>query len=88
MLREIASDYLSDDLVFAPKRALQTPQREWLANDLREWVRDCFTELKKNKYSKWFDENGLEKELEHFLDGNIQSSFHIWQLIGLLTQPS
>jgi asparagine synthase (glutamine-hydrolysing) len=83
MLREIASDYLADDLVFAPKRALQTPQREWLANDLKEWVRDCFTELKKNKYSKWFNETALEKELEHYLDGNIQSSFHIWQLIGL-----
>ena len=31
MLREIASEYLADDLVFAPKRPLQTPQREWLA---------------------------------------------------------
>ena len=32
MLREIASEYLADDLVFAPKRPLQTPQREWLAD--------------------------------------------------------
>ena len=47
MLREIASEYLADDLVFAPKRPLQTPQREWLAEDLKEWVKQCFAEHRK-----------------------------------------
>ena len=46
MLREIASEYLADDLVFAPKRPLQTPQREWLAEDLKNWVKQCFAILK------------------------------------------
>jgi asparagine synthase (glutamine-hydrolysing) len=31
MLREIATEYLADDLIFAPKRPLRKPQREWLA---------------------------------------------------------
>jgi asparagine synthase (glutamine-hydrolysing) len=83
MLREIASEYLADDLVFAPKRALQTPQREWLATDLKEWVKQCFEELEKASYSNWFDAANLEKELESYFDGNIQSSFHIWQVISL-----
>lgn len=83
MLREIASDYLADDLVFAPKRALQTPQREWLAADLKEWVSRCFKELENSSCSSWFEEACLEKELQHYFEGNMQSSFHIWQVIGL-----
>nr|WP_315233707.1 asparagine synthase (glutamine-hydrolyzing) [uncultured Flavobacterium sp.] len=83
MLREIASEYLANDLVFAPKRPLQTPQREWLAEDLKMWVADCFQTIEKSKYGGWFDKRELEKELQLYFEGNIQSSFHIWQFINL-----
>lgn len=83
MLREIASEYLADDLVFAPKRALQTPQREWLSDDLKEWVSQCFTEIENSNFSGWFNKKELKDELDHYFSGNIQSSFHIWQCIGL-----
>jgi asparagine synthase (glutamine-hydrolysing) len=83
MLREIASEYLADDLVFAPKRPLQTPQREWLADDLKKWVADCFLTIEKSKYGLWFDKRELEKELQLYFEGAIQSSFHIWQCISL-----
>ncbi len=82
MLRKIASEYLADDLVFAPKRPLQTPQREWLATDLKEWVKECFLELSSSEYSNLFDKESLENELKSYFDGNIQSSFHIWQCIS------
>jgi asparagine synthase (glutamine-hydrolysing) len=83
MLREIASEYLADDLVFAPKRPLQTPQREWLAEDLKEWVSRCFTEVENSSYSNWFGKEELQNELQMYFKGNIQSSFHIWQCISL-----
>ncbi len=83
MLREIASDYLAADLVFAPKRALQTPQREWLADDLKEWVSECFMDIGKSSFSNWFNIEELQKELEYYFQGEIQSSFHIWQCISL-----
>lgn len=83
MLREIASEFLAADLVIAPKRPLQTPQREWLATDLKEWVSQCFMEIKKSSCSNWFDAASLEKELQCYFQGNIQSSFHIWQCIDL-----
>ncbi|MFV8326001.1 asparagine synthase (glutamine-hydrolyzing) [Flavobacterium sp. ZS1P14] len=83
MLREIAAEYLADDLVFAPKRALQTPQREWLAEDLKEWVSQCFETIQNSKYAVWFDKLAFEKELQLYFEGNIQSSFHIWQCISL-----
>lgn len=85
MLREIASDYLADDLVFAPKRALQTPQREWLANDLKEWVQDSCMTLEHSNCKEWFNIVALQKELETYFEGNSQSSFHIWQLMSLFT---
>jgi asparagine synthase (glutamine-hydrolysing) len=84
MLREIASEYLADDLVFDPKRALQTPQREWLAKDLKDWVGLCFNEIENSKFRDWFDIDTLKKELQHYREGNTQSSFHIWQVVGLL----
>jgi asparagine synthase (glutamine-hydrolysing) len=83
ILREIASEYLADDLVFAPKRPLQTPQREWLSKDLKEWVGQCFEVLERSVYSDWFNKEVLENELKKYFEGNIQSSFHIWQCISL-----
>ena len=79
MLREIASEYLANDLVFAPKRALQTPQREWLAEDLKDWVEQSFTAIEK---LNWFNIEELQKELQLYFEGNSESSFHIWQVIN------
>lgn len=83
MLREIASEYLANDLVFAPKRPLQTPQREWLAQDLKDWVADCFENIEKSKYREWFDRAVLQEELQAYFRGGMESSFHIWQCINL-----
>ncbi|WNM20259.1 asparagine synthase (glutamine-hydrolyzing) [Flavobacterium capsici] len=79
MLRKIAEKFLQQDLVLAPKRPLQTPQREWLSDDLKEWVR---TEVEKLYKNNWFNKSELENELNSFFNGNNQSSFHIWQWIN------
>jgi asparagine synthase (glutamine-hydrolysing) len=83
MLREIASEYLSNDLVFAPKRPLQTPQREWLADDLKDWVQEKCNSIENSEYANWFNETEIKKEITHYFEGNIQSSFHIWQLMSV-----
>lgn len=83
MLREIASEYLAADLVFAPKRPLQTPQREWLAINLKHWVNQHFEGVENSSASGWFNIDELQKELKLYFEGNIQSSFHIWQCISL-----
>lgn len=79
MLRKIAEKFLEKDLVLAPKRPLQTPQREWLSEDLKDWVA---AEVAKLKQHPWFDKAALETELNHFFKGDNQSSFHIWQWIN------
>jgi asparagine synthase (glutamine-hydrolysing) len=79
MLRKIANKFLKKDIVLAPKRPLQTPQREWLSHDLKDWVTAEIEVLKDNN---WFDKKQLQSELDFFFKGNNQSSFHIWQWIN------
>ncbi|MEZ4877619.1 MAG: asparagine synthase (glutamine-hydrolyzing) [Flavobacterium sp.] len=79
MLRKIAEKFLQKNLVLAPKRPLQTPQREWLSYDLKDWVSSEIEVLKNNN---WFDKKQLQLELDLFFKGNNQSSFHIWQWIN------
>lgn len=79
MLRKIAEQFLQKDLVLAPKRPLQTPQREWLSEDLKDWVRAEVETLYQNN---WFSKKELEAEMNLFFTGDNQSSFHIWQWIN------
>ena len=79
LLRKIAEKFLHKDLVLAPKRPLQTPQREWLSEDLKDWVRAEVASLYQNN---WFNKQELETELNAFFKGDNQSSFHIWQWIN------
>lgn len=79
MLRKIAEKFLQKDLVLAPKRPLQTPQREWLSEDLKDWVQAEIATLNNNN---WFNKKELQNELNSFFRGNNQSSFHIWQWIN------
>jgi asparagine synthase (glutamine-hydrolysing) len=79
MLRKIAEKFLQRDLVLAPKRPLQTPQREWLSEDLKDWVKAEVETLYQNN---WFNKKELQLELELFFKGVNHSSFHIWQWIN------
>ncbi|WP_418637695.1 asparagine synthase (glutamine-hydrolyzing) [Winogradskyella sp.] len=83
MLREIVADYLSDSITYAPKRPLQTPQREWLGNELKEFVTCELQNLEKSKIADWFNFDLLKQEYKKYLDGDNNSSFHIWQWVNL-----
>lgn len=82
MLREIVSEYLSDSISYAPKRPLQTPQREWLTEELKEFVSSEINEIENSKFENWFDIKELKQEYKNFLDGDNDSSFHIWQWVN------
>jgi len=85
VLRDIVSEYLSDSITYAPKRPLQTPQREWLANELHELVDKKIEKKEKKNYKSWFDIEELKKEWQNYVEGDNQSSFHIWQWLSLST---
>ena len=79
LLRVLASEFLPETIGYAPKRALQTPQREWLATPLRDWV---ISEVNNLKALNWFEKDVLDKELKAYFDGDQDSSFHIWQWVN------
>jgi len=83
ILREIVSEDLSDSISYAPKRALQTPQREWLGEDLREEVQNAIHKILASDKKTWFDKIELQKEWDNYRNGDNKSSFHVWQWLNL-----
>jgi len=90
LLREIANEIVPKDITLAPKRPLQTPQREWLGEDLKDFVGGQLSALEKSKFEDYFDHQQIQKEWKNYQNGEMQNSFFIWQWINfsLLQQNS
>ncbi len=82
MLREILKPLVPDDISYAPKRALQTPQREWLANELKAFTEENLNTLKLSPVAAWFNFSEIEQEWNAYKNGDNESSFHIWQWVN------
>ena len=81
IMREIIKDYLQTSLTDAPKRPIQTPQREWLSHDHRDWVTDTIKSgLRK---VNWLNTKEVEAELHDFFTKDNSNSFYIWQWVSL-----
>lgn len=79
--RQVAAALLPEGVREAPKRALQTPQREWLRGPLRRWACEEI-EAALATQSDWFDPTTLRSALAAFLEGNGDNSFFVWQWIS------
>ena len=79
-LRHLAHEYLKTDLLLAPKRPLQTPQREWLTVELIEWVEKLVLSLKNHS---WFNAETLEEEWEAFKQSDKDNTFFLWQWLSI-----
>lgn len=77
-LRQIVRSFLGE-IAYAPKRPLQTPQREWLGNELKDYVHESIQQLSSNPY---FQSKGLERLWKDYLHGNRDNSFYVWQWIS------
>jgi len=82
LLRSITTDYVGSNVTYTPKRPLQTPQREWLGNELKDFVQNHIYKIKSSAYKSWFNEKEIDLEWSKYLAGDNQSSFHIWQLVN------
>ncbi|NEV93935.1 asparagine synthase (glutamine-hydrolyzing) [Psychroflexus sp. YR1-1] len=82
LLRQILKEY-SEDIAFAPKRPLQTPQREWLADELQEEVEKHINALESSTFAKYLNFDEMKEEWKNYLSGSQESSFHIWQWMSL-----
>ena len=83
MLREISQRFLPSAVSAAPKRAVQTPQREWLRGSLREWARERIDSALVGPHGKYLDKKKVNNSLESYFRGESDNSFYIWQWISM-----
>jgi asparagine synthase (glutamine-hydrolysing) len=82
LLRRIAAGIVPPAVATAPKRSVQTPQREWLRGPLRGWVE----ELLGNPgiaHSGWFDVPAVRRVWQGYLAGDDDNSFFVWQWLSV-----
>jgi len=79
LLRKIVSKLLPAKITYAPKRPIQTPQREWIGNELKSEIDNGIERIYSSKYTHWFDLDQVQSEWKKYLEGDNDSSFHIWQ---------
>ncbi len=80
MLRSLVGELLPKGVVEAPKRPLQTPQREWLRGPLREWATG---QIERALESGWLDTDAVHGEWQTYCAGEGDNSFFVWQWISL-----
>ncbi len=80
LLRDLVNNMLGGDIAFAPKRPLQTPQREWLSGELKNYVNTILGSFGKYDY---FNSSEIRKSWKNYLNGANDNSFFIWQWINL-----
>jgi asparagine synthase (glutamine-hydrolysing) len=83
MLREIVGKLLPAGVVEAPKRPLQTPQREWLRSNLRSWANDCIEDAIKIYGGSRLDGKAVRQCWKNYCTGASDNSFYVWQWISL-----
>jgi asparagine synthase (glutamine-hydrolysing) len=86
--RQLAAALLPEGVSEAPKRPVQTPQREWLRGPLQPWVR-AQVEAAIAAQPDWFASRSLLPALDAYLAGKVDNSFYVWQWIsaGLIFEP-
>jgi asparagine synthase (glutamine-hydrolysing) len=82
LLRRAMRDRLPDEVRTASKRAVVTPQREWLRGPLGE---DVSRLLESTRFASrgWIDPSLARSELAAFRAGDGANAFFIWQWVSL-----
>jgi asparagine synthase (glutamine-hydrolysing) len=82
-LRQLTEDLLPVPITAAPKRALQTPQREWLRGPLNDWATACIEEALSAYGGDWLHSAAVHDCWRAYRDGTGDNSFYVWQWISL-----
>jgi asparagine synthase (glutamine-hydrolysing) len=83
MLRKIAAKMLPEGVVETPKRALQTPQREWLRGPLKDWAQSRIESALDRLGGTWLESDAVRAAWNQYCQGESDNSFYVWQWIGL-----
>lgn len=83
MLRRIASRLMPATVSEAPKRPLQTPQREWLCGECSGWAAERIESALQALGGTWLETRSVRDIWRDYRAGNNDNSFYIWQWISL-----
>lgn len=83
LLRQLAAKLLPADIVTAPKRPLQTPQREWLRAELAPWAESQIERALSGFAADWFHPAAVREQWASYQRGESDNSFYIWQWISV-----
>jgi asparagine synthase (glutamine-hydrolysing) len=83
MLRRLAGRLAPRNLLEAPKRPVQTPQREWLRGPLAEWAEEQIEAATKIADGEWINRQQVMSKWTSFRRGIGDNSFFVWQWISL-----
>lgn len=88
--RRVVAELLPERVRFAPKRPVQTPQREWLRGPLKAWAEEQIEAALATYGDGWLDREAVRKVWADFCRGTGDNSFFVWQWISLAlwSQPS
>lgn len=88
LLRQLVRRLLPSEVTEAPKRPLQTPQREWLRGPLAEWCTDQIEQALEAFGGRWLSAPAVRAEWARYRAGAYDNSFFVWQWvsIGLFTE--
>ncbi|MBE2285058.1 MAG: asparagine synthase (glutamine-hydrolyzing) [Prosthecobacter sp.] len=81
-VRELLRRQIDPAVAEAPKRTVQSPQREWLANEWRPFVEDILGSASFRQRG-WICPDRAKERYDRYLAGDNQNSFFIWQWINL-----
>src|SRR6185312_4084165 len=82
LFRKIAQRWLPADVAGAEKRSVQSPQREWLANEWRHLVLGV---LNSESFASrgWVDAAKARAAYDRYISGSRENSFYVWQWLNL-----
>ncbi len=80
LARQIVQGYLPGKVSLAPKRPVQTPQREWLGERLRDWALNSVLVFSEMPISQPTEVKAVWNAFE---GGKLDNTFWLWQWINL-----
>ena len=83
LLRKLAACLAPAGVVEAPKRPLQTPQREWLRGPLATWTETQIETAIHAYGDTWLDADAVRIAWQDYLRGGSDNSFYVWQWVSL-----
>jgi asparagine synthase (glutamine-hydrolysing) len=82
IVRQMLQRMTRHDLSERPKRAVVTPQREWIRGPLREPIRDLINSAGFRE-AGFFDAAAVERAFDDYCSGKGDNAFFIWQWINM-----